>query len=145
MCHKLVWMKQIILTCVLITKRTYVTLVLKRPTISKYRPPPPCKSIKAFSRCFPFCVSVSVPSRTELVRLATQFTQYCATCYEWHTFFFKFFVGHMSALFKLCGGICDIHSLRFTSGMTPLLVYMVSIAASHFPHMHVSAEVGCWI
>ena len=51
----------------------------------------------------------------------------------------------MSALFKLCGGICDICSLRFTSGMSPLLVYMVSIAASHFPHMHVSAEVGCWI
>ena len=27
---------------------------------------------------------------------------------------------------------------------TPLLVYNASIAASHLPHMHVSAEVGCW-
>ena len=45
------------------------------------------KSKKTFSQCFPFWVDVSVPSRTELVRLATQFTQYCATCYEWLTFF----------------------------------------------------------
>ena len=49
-----------------------------------------------------------------------------------------------SALFKLCGGKYDIHSLRFTSGATPLLVYNASIAASRFPNMHVSAEVGCW-
>ena len=50
-----------------------------------------------------------------------------------------------SALFKLCGGVRDIRSLRFTSWATPLPVYIASIAASHFPHMHVSAEVGCWI
>ena len=49
-----------------------------------------------------------------------------------------------SALFELCGGICYIHSLRFTSGVTPLPVYNASIAASHLPHMRVSAEVGCW-
>ena len=36
-----------------------------------------------------------------------------------------------------------IHSLRFTSGATPLLVYNASIAASHLPHMRISAEVGC--
>ena len=48
-----------------------------------------------------------------------------------------------SALFELCGGIHDIHSLRFTSGATPLLVYKASIATSHLPHMCVSAEVGC--
>ena len=56
---------------------------------------------------------------------------------------FKARVG--SALFELCRGICDIHSLRFTSGATPLPVYIASIAASHFPHMRVSAEVGCQI
>ena len=50
-----------------------------------------------------------------------------------------------SALFELCGGIHDIHSLRFTSGVTPLPVYIASIAAGHFPHMRVSAEVGCRI
>ena len=32
---------------------------------------------------------------------------------------------------------------RFTSGATPLPVYMATILASCFPHMHVSAEVGC--
>ena len=31
----------------------------------------------------------------------------------------------------------------FTSGVTPLPVYNASIAASHLPHMRVSAEVGC--
>ena len=56
---------------------------------------------------------------------------------------FKARVG--SALFELCGGICDIRSLRFTSGATPLPVYIASIAAGHFPHMHVSTEVGCQI
>ena len=56
---------------------------------------------------------------------------------------FKARVG--SALFELCGGICDIHSLTFTSGVTPLLVYIASIAAGCFPHMRVSAEVGCQI
>ena len=55
---------------------------------------------------------------------------------------FKARVG--SALFKLCRGIRNIRSLRFTSGATPLPVYNASIAASHLPHMHVSAEVGCW-
>ena len=38
-----------------------------------------------------------------------------------------------------------IHSLKFTSGATPLPVYMASIAASCSPYIHVSAEVGCWI
>ena len=47
------------------------------------------------------------------------------------------------ALFKLCGGIHDIRSLIFTSGVTPLPVYIASIAAGRFPHMRVSAEVGC--
>ena len=56
---------------------------------------------------------------------------------------FKARVG--SALFKLCRGVCDIHSLRFTSDVIPLPVYIASIAAGHFPHMHVSAEVGCRI
>ena len=56
---------------------------------------------------------------------------------------FKARVG--SALFELCGDICDIYSLRFTSGATPLPVYIASIAAGRFPHMHVSAEVGCHI
>ena len=48
---------------------------------------------------------------------------------------FKARVG--SALFELCGGIRDISSLRFTSGATPLPVYIASIAAGRFPHMHV--------
>ena len=56
---------------------------------------------------------------------------------------FKARVG--SALFKLCGGVRDIRSLRFTSGATPLLVYIASIAAGRFPHMCVSPEVGCRI
>ena len=56
---------------------------------------------------------------------------------------FKARVG--SALFELCRGICDIRSLRFTPGVTPLLVYIVSIAAGRFPHMRFSAEVGCRI
>ena len=38
-----------------------------------------------------------------------------------------------AALFTLVRGVCDIHSLRFTSGVTPLLVYMASIAACCFP------------
>ena len=54
---------------------------------------------------------------------------------------FKARVG--SALFALGRGIRNIHSLRFTSGVTPLPVYNASIAASHLPHMRVSAEVGC--
>ena len=53
--------------------------------------------------------------------------------------------GQTSGLFELCGGIHDIRSLRFTSGATPLPVYMTSIAAGCFPHMCVSAEVGCRI
>ena len=43
---------------------------------------------------------------------------------------FKARVG--SALFELCRGVGDICSLRFTSGVTPLPVYIASIAASHF-------------
>ena len=54
---------------------------------------------------------------------------------------FKARVG--SALFELCGGVHDIHSLRLTSGATHLPVYKASIAASRLPHMRVSAEVGC--
>ena len=54
---------------------------------------------------------------------------------------FKARVG--SALFALGGGVRNIHSLWFTSGATPLPVYNASIAASHLPHMRVSAEVGC--
>ena len=56
---------------------------------------------------------------------------------------FKARVG--SALFELCGGIRDIRSLRFTSGVTPLLVYIAGIAAGRFPHIRISAEVGCRI
>ena len=53
----------------------------------------------------------------------------------------------ISALFELCGGVRDIRSLRFTSGATPLPVYIASIAAGRFPHSSrsLSAEVGCWI
>ena len=47
-----------------------------------------------------------------------------------------------ATLFTLGRGISDICSLKFTSGATPLLVYMASILASHFPHMCVSAEAG---
>ena len=54
---------------------------------------------------------------------------------------FKARVG--SALFKLCGGVRDIRSPRFTSGATHLPVYKASIAASRLPHMRVSAKVGC--
>ena len=54
---------------------------------------------------------------------------------------FKARVG--SALFARGAGIHDIHSLKFTSGVTPLPVYNVSIAASCLPHIHVSAQVGC--
>ena len=49
-----------------------------------------------------------------------------------------------AALFTLGRGICDINSLRFSSGVTPLLMYNSSIAASRLPHMCVLAEVGCW-
>ena len=56
---------------------------------------------------------------------------------------FKARVG--AALFELCGGVRDIHSLRFTSGATPRPVYIANIAAGHFPDMHVSAEVRCQI
>ena len=42
---------------------------------------------------------------------------------------FKATVG--SALFELCGGVCDICSLRFTSGATPLPVYIASIASDN--------------
>ena len=46
-------------------------------------------------------------------------------------------------LIQTCGGVCNIRSLRFTSGATHLLVYNASIAASRLPHMRVSAVVGC--
>ena len=46
-------------------------------------------------------------------------------------------------LIQTCGGVRNIHSLRFTSGATHLPVYNASIAASRLPHMRVSAEVGC--
>ena len=46
-------------------------------------------------------------------------------------------------LIRTCGGIRNIRSLRFTSGATHLPVYNASIAASHLPHMRVSAVVGC--
>ena len=36
-----------------------------------------------------------------------------------------------------------ICTLRFTSGVTPLPVYVTGIATSHFPHVHAFAEVGC--
>ena len=49
-----------------------------------------------------------------------------------------------AALFILGEDLCDICSLTFTSGVTPMVVYMTSTAASCFPHMCVSAEVGCW-
>ena len=48
------------------------------------------------------------------------------------------------ALFALGRGIHNIHSLRFTSSVTPLPVYMASIVAHRFSQMCVSAEVGCW-
>ena len=41
-------------------------------------------------------------------------------------------------------GTTDTPVLDFTSGVTPLLVYIASIAAIHFPHMRESAEVGYW-
>ena len=52
---------------------------------------------------------------------------------------FKARVG--SALFELCGGVCDIHSLRFTSGATHLPVYKASIAASRLPHMRIMVNI----
>ena len=58
----------------------------------------------------------------------------------WKLFLKRFL---QSVFFELCGGVHDIHSLRFTSGVTHLPVYNASIAASRFPHMCVSAEVGC--
>ena len=56
---------------------------------------------------------------------------------------FKARVG--SALLVLAEGVREIRSLRFTSGATLLPMYMASMAAGRFPHMHVSAEVECWI
>ena len=37
------------------------------------------------------------------------------------------------ALFTLGGGICDIHSLRFTSGVTPADLLVARMAASLLP------------
>ena len=78
--------------------------------------------------------------------------------------FFNIFLGTLIPLFQTSGdissgfqsqsGFCliqtlwsihDIYSLRFTSGVTPLPVYMASIVAGRFPHIHLSAEVGCRI
>ena len=47
-----------------------------------------------------------------------------------------------SALFTLGRGLHDIHSLRFTSGVTPLQVYYGSIAASQSPSPHVCFSRG---
>ena len=79
-----------------------------------------------------------------------------------HLFFLKKkIIGHMSicgdtgdvssgfqsqsrfCLIQLSRGIHDICFLRFTSGAIPLPVYNVNIAASHLPHMHISAQVRC--
>ena len=49
-----------------------------------------------------------------------------------------------TALFALGRGICDIHSLRFTSGATPLPVYVANRATSRLTDMCVSTEVECW-
>ena len=53
---------------------------------------------------------------------------------------FKARVG--SALFELCRGIHDVCIYVIYA---PLPVYIASIAAGRFPHMHVSAEVECRI
>ena len=49
------------------------------------------------------------------------------------------------ALFTLGRGIHDVYSLNFTSGVTPADLLMASKVASNFPHMYVSAELGCQI
>ena len=51
---------------------------------------------------------------------------------------FKARVG--SALFELCGGVHDICSLRFTSGATPLKVYIASIAVGRFDYLIKNAK-----
>ena len=80
-------------------------------------------------------------------------------------FFWKFLDGHMSfyeapntpllnfwwgllwaALFAFGRDVCDVCSLRFTSGVTPAELLTASMVASYcFPHICVSAEVRCWI
>ena len=40
---------------------------------------------------------------------------------------------HGFYLICFCGGKCNIHSLRFTSGVTPVNLLMTSIAVGHFP------------
>ena len=54
------------------------------------------------------------------------------------------FKARVVALFALGRGVLDTHPQRFISGATSLPVYIVSIVSGCFPHMHVSAEVGCW-
>ena len=39
------------------------------------------------------------------------------------------------------GNVCDVFTLRFTSGATPDKDLMARMAASHFPHIPVSAEL----
>ena len=49
------------------------------------------------------------------------------------------------ALFARGRGLCDVHCLRFTSGVTPADLVTLNMAAGRLPHMRVSAEVGCRI
>ena len=51
------------------------------------------------------------------------------------------FKARVSSLIDTWQRCSDIHSLKFTPGATPLPVFVGSIAASHFPHMRVSAVV----
>ena len=49
------------------------------------------------------------------------------------------FKARVGALFLLGKGMHDVHSLRYTCGVTPTNLLVVSMAASHFLHMQVSA------
>ena len=49
------------------------------------------------------------------------------------------FKARVGALFSLGKGMHDVHSLRFTCGVTPANLLVVSMAASHFLHMQVLA------
>ena len=44
----------------------------------------------------------------------------------------------LAALFALGRGICDVHSLGFTSDTTPAYLLMASMVTVAVPHMHVS-------
>ena len=54
-----------------------------------------------------------------------------------------------SALFELCGGVHDIHSLRFTSTFPEIHLWCAGVYSQHsswlLPHMRVLTEVGCRI